>query len=363
MNSKKQLNLLALLADEIPRERGGAIGASGFDFQKNWGVSKIIELAGRDEEFLLVFDYHEDTVLLNRIEEAEKVVFFQIKQKEAGNWTHGLLTKTSKTSNSILAKLLKMREKFPDGVAEFRFSTNAPFKVALGDKGEDSSSFDEVSFKDVKNDILKEIVKKLQKEMPDIKIDHVKDHLFYERSKLPLVSTDNACVGLLDKYLTTKYPSHSFRSTDFYQTLFSEVKKKTNNKYSSYSHEWIRENKCISSKDFDGFLKAANQIRPPKDVWAQIEEALNKMSESASMIYKFKIQWSTLYFDVVNGDDLLIEVGKELGRIFSEIAKSNPDLDLKNLIDGVFTKYKSTRIERVYDDESLKLLIIYEYCK
>ena len=87
------------------------------------------------------------------------------------------------------------------------------------------------------------------------------------------------------------------------------------------------------------------------------------MSESASMIYKFKIQWSTLYFDIVNGDDLLIEVGKELGRIFSEIAKSNPDLDLKNLIDGVFTKYKSTRIERVYDDESLKLLIIYEYCK
>lgn len=59
MQSKKQLNLLSAIAEAIPEERGGSIGSSGYDFQKTWGVAKIIELAEKEEEFLLVLIFDE----------------------------------------------------------------------------------------------------------------------------------------------------------------------------------------------------------------------------------------------------------------------------------------------------------------
>lgn len=362
MQSKKQLNLLSTIAEAIPEERGGSIGSSGYDFQKTWGVAKIIELAEKGEEFLLVFDYHEDTILLDGIEEPEKIVFFQIKQKETGNWTHGFLTKKTKTTNSILAKLLKMKDKFPDGVGEFRFVTNAPMSVELINENDNSLIFDEICFANFKQAELVKVETKLKLELEGFEIDKVKDHLFYERTKLPLISTDSACIGFLDKFLSKMFPGHSFRASDFYQTLLSEVKKKTNNKYVSHTPEWIKENKSISSTDFDKFLKTADQIKAPLNQWSEISRTLEEVGENATEIYRLKNEWQSLYLDIVQEKEILTLVMKEIRKLLSEISKTS-SLGKAELIIAVLLQYKTARIEKAYSDDNIRLMIIYEYCK
>ncbi len=362
MESKKQLNLLLAIAEAVPEERGGSIGSSGYDFQKIWGVAKIIELADKEEEFLLVFDYHEDTILLDGIEESEKIVFFQIKQKETGNWTHGFLTKRTKTTNSILAKLLKMKDKFPDGVGEFRFVTNAPFSVKLVDEADNSIVFDEICFSSIDGKILKQVETKLKEELEIFEVDKLKDHIFYEKTKLPLVSTDSACIGFLDKFLSSKFPGHSFRASDFYQTLLSEVKKKTNNKYVSHTPEWIKVNKSISSVDFDQFLKSADQIKAPLNQWSEISHILEELGEIATDIYRLKNEWQSLYLDIVQEKEIHSLVAKEIRRLLIELSKGS-SLDKRELFLEALSKYKSTRVENVYSDDSIRLMVIYEYCK
>ncbi|MFG1514048.1 dsDNA nuclease domain-containing protein, partial [Halobacteriovorax sp. ZH3_bin.1] len=304
MPKNEELSLLEILAESIPRERGGAVGGSRYDYQKSWGVSKIIELAASSKSFLIIFDYHEDTIILDSIEKPTFINFYQIKSKTSGNWTLAALSRKTEKTSSILAKLLKLKEKYKVGTSKFYFSSNALLNAKMKVKEDKSTQFSSIIFEDLDDKELKKLSEKILKELPGVNIKMISGDVIYQKSKLPIYSTDQACIGYLDEFLSAKFPNHHFRSSDFYKHLFVEVKNKTNCEYLSYDKQWICENKGISDKDFANYLNSANQLKPPSNIWSTIDNHLEKMGVVASERFLLKNTWQEFYLDLVSNNGL-----------------------------------------------------------
>lgn len=147
-------SLSSRLALREPRETSGSSSANAFDFQKDWAICKILELHTKEEDYLVLLDYHEDIIVLDSESDPINGDFFQVKKKNNGNWTLGQLTSQKKNSAgkplpSILEKLFSSRQLLSEGVRNLTFSSNQPISAKLrGAKKNlvvESIRFDELS--------------------------------------------------------------------------------------------------------------------------------------------------------------------------------------------------------------------------
>jgi hypothetical protein len=53
------------LLDIKPRETSGARTANRFDYQDDWAFCQILELHEADDDYVVVFDYHDDVLVLD----------------------------------------------------------------------------------------------------------------------------------------------------------------------------------------------------------------------------------------------------------------------------------------------------------
>ena len=87
------------LVNKHPREIAGSTTSSRFDFQKDWGIALLLEKYNSINDYTIIFDYHEDTICIDKDTNDSTVSFFQIKAKKQGNWSISLLTKKTPKGN------------------------------------------------------------------------------------------------------------------------------------------------------------------------------------------------------------------------------------------------------------------------
>lgn len=77
-------------------ETGGGHGAKGVDFPRWWAVFRMIELEKANEpDFLLLFESVQDIAELNSATNPSHARVYQVKKKDAGNWSWSVLTGTT----------------------------------------------------------------------------------------------------------------------------------------------------------------------------------------------------------------------------------------------------------------------------
>ena len=72
------------LVSNLPRETSGSRASSRFDFQKNWVLCHLLELHLEKRDYLVLCDYHDDVVVLERPSNPDQAEFIQIKTKKTG---------------------------------------------------------------------------------------------------------------------------------------------------------------------------------------------------------------------------------------------------------------------------------------
>ena len=102
-----------VLIENKPTEKGGAINEERLTFQKDWAICKLIELHKNQEDYLMIFEYHDDILILDSCENPTLISFYQIKTKTTGHWRTASLLEKQKKPNSYLGKLFLNRVKFP----------------------------------------------------------------------------------------------------------------------------------------------------------------------------------------------------------------------------------------------------------
>src|SRR5690242_12881671 len=81
------MDLLASIASVKPREKSGSIAAARFEFQLNASFLKILEWHASEKDYVAIFDFIDDLVLIIDPKSNGKALLYQIKSKGSGSWT------------------------------------------------------------------------------------------------------------------------------------------------------------------------------------------------------------------------------------------------------------------------------------
>lgn len=121
------MELSKTLINTPQTERGGEIAQRGFDFQSCWALSHMLEYELEGKEYVFVFEFHDDVLILDSESDPKRVTFAQVKTNE-GSWTlPKLINSTKKKPISFIGKLFEHKKRFGDKGVELMFVTNAYF--------------------------------------------------------------------------------------------------------------------------------------------------------------------------------------------------------------------------------------------
>ena len=100
------MGLLDQLIDKPQRETAGADTSARFDYQRNWAFCEMLRRHLVDADYLVAFEFHDDTVFLSPGDAPTSAEFFQVKTSKSANVRKLTdLTGRPRDSNSILGKM------------------------------------------------------------------------------------------------------------------------------------------------------------------------------------------------------------------------------------------------------------------
>jgi hypothetical protein len=121
------MELAKSLIDVPQTERGGEIAQRGFDFQACWALSHMFEYELLGKEYVFVFEYHDDVLILDSETSPTKATFAQVKTNEKPWTLSKLIASTKKKPISFIGKLFEQKSKFDKSDVELMFVSNAYF--------------------------------------------------------------------------------------------------------------------------------------------------------------------------------------------------------------------------------------------
>lgn len=350
----KKINLLDEISSAIPRERGGPSGSKGYDFQKAWAAAKILQLYQSGNDFLVILDYHEDIIILDSPETPSSAKFYQIKKKKSGYWTANAL---SQKKDAILDKLFSNSEKIKLGDKSFFFSSNSALSVTLIRKEIKSTDCESILFSEIDDAEIKTMIKNLSSEHSREILNNSKDKIVFEKSNISPDNMDDVCVGKFASFFEDNLPHCNVKAKNFYRTLLALVKNKTNYEYLVTNPDILLAEKSVSKKDFLALIKTAESVNVPPNHLSDIINSLEKIDYPLHSIVKIKEHWKSFYLELVSSDNLNIKIREKMKSYVLESKATS----LNILLIDCLSKYKMNRIETIYDDEYLTLVIVYAY--
>ncbi len=121
-----------------PREQSGSKTARKYNFQKNLSLFLLLKFHEKNDDYVFLFDYHDDLIILDSSINPKNMDFYQIKSKDSGNWTVNTLTKSSQNKLSISGKLYLNKLNFHHTTRSLNFISNAKFSFKQLNSGEES---------------------------------------------------------------------------------------------------------------------------------------------------------------------------------------------------------------------------------
>lgn len=311
-------DLKELFVSTRPRETAGSTSASRFDFQRDVSLHKLLKAELDNQDYIFIFDYHEDLVVMDCEEKPEKVSFYQIKGKKSGNWTVKSLLKSEKGKDdqsllSTLGKLYECRTKFEIETINLSFLSNARFNIKLADKT-NADSLESICAVDL-TDEDKALIKK---ELNDQKVmeedaELCEDIIFFEVVDVSVKDSAMHLKGMLAEFFQQKY-GISPDVNAIHRMFFAEIKQRGNYNHQINSFEDLLEKKAISKSKFTLWLsKIASNEQTLKEKWSELFSILNSSGTAWETLAEIKKGWTR----------------------FELLSKDPSDVNFKKLIDTV----------------------------
>jgi len=292
------MDLKEAFPTQKPREKSGSVASGRFGFQKDVSLSLLLDYEESNRsDYVFVFDFHEDLVIMDAEAAPDEISFYQIKGKKTGTWSLKSLSKTELDSEnnpllSTLGKLYDCRQKFKEKTKQLSFLSNARYKIGLEDKSsseaKDIISGLELCKKD--KDALKANLKQQLGISEDPEVDD-----FLQLQVLDISLTDSArhLRGILGDFFKRKFDITP--DVDLiYQHFLNEITKRSNFQKDIQSYEDLLQNKAIPKSAFTHWINhIVNQEKSLKDKWPEILSQLNSEQVHFTEVKKLKEGWTT----------------------------------------------------------------------
>ena len=140
--ASKTVDLKSRLIQAPPRDLSGPLASDRFTYQQTWALCHLLGLHQSGNDYVVIFDHHEDVSTLDSEEQPTILIGYQIKTKDPGRYTIPALLKQEKGAGnppsplpSILGKLFDLKVRFPTEVKLVAIVSNASVSVRLKSDG------------------------------------------------------------------------------------------------------------------------------------------------------------------------------------------------------------------------------------
>lgn len=369
------MSSLDILAGTKPKENAGPRAANRFSYQVNWGLKKLIELETNDEDYVMVFDYHDDIVVCNSDKQSDFMDFYQIKSKMNDNWTLALLNKApaelsddegdkvnvgkSKIPKmSMLAKLLSHTKVF-EHTRRVYFVTTSKLSKSIYKKTNDI-----VEFSKLEDNSQQSIKKNIEKEIGKLDEESYKK-LFFIQNQMSVNSYQETMIGVLTKFLKEKFNTTATDIGVVYDNIISQLMAKNNYESEISSKDNLLLHKAISHKDFRNYLNGLTYLKSFEQI---VEKIIKELSNCSIQFYeKHQVKQCLHTISTELKDYENDELQRLLALINSKLELMQPDehdTDLwayaNRIFDIIQLEYNNYK---EYSELYIKSLILYKYEK
>jgi hypothetical protein len=242
-----QKNLLDELLEKPQRETAGADTSSRFDYQRNWAFCEMLRRHLVNADYLVAFEFHDDTVFLSPGSAPINAEFFQVKTSKSTKARKlAELTARPKKSNSILGKMFLNFGGICSGhLVQVILVSNVAFEFS--DKA--------ISAKDLSSKYRDQITARLKEEISTFSEAQV-DDLHFVVTGVSIEAMQSFLNGEAMELFKTRFgEDHGYNVHSWVRLLQSEIARRNN--YASDKVKTVDElilKKCIGRKSVDASL-------------------------------------------------------------------------------------------------------------
>lgn len=351
------------IISEKPRETSGSRVSNRFSFQHHYALIKMIEFTDANKEFVMVFDYHDDIIVLNNISDPTKIDFYQVKSNEQQS-VHYLSSKKltdidKKQKLSFLGKMIDNYNKFKEETNSLNFVSNKNYnftlKAGVKTKTEKEIKLGDLGKSDldtIKNDICEICWKK------DNCDDDCESLIYFFVTDLEPKNYIPTVTGQIVDFFR-RAGTNSIDATAARRTLISEIEIKNNSEEEIKDFADLLTIKSISSYEFASLIDQIKSISGLELEWPSVRERLLSEGYSFNFIKEIKPSLEKYYLERdVSSTSLDLEFKTKIREMINEISDSK----LKSYIDPILKELKKrdSYDEYVFPDKILIGMIIIE---
>ncbi len=349
------------LQDNRPRESSGSKSSNRFEYQKNWALAKIFELHAEGVDYAVLFDYHDDVLLLDSASAPQKAQFYQIKTKQTGEWLIGELVSKGNDRLSKIAKLYSSRISFGTNAQQLCFMSNARYRLRLVGKEniDDASNYNLIRFTDLHEDCRKKIHKAIKLQLNTSVSDDDLAAITLAVSDSSITGHMTHTIGCISLFFSSKYPEHSIDSVSVYRVLKTEVDKRNSYEWSHVGFSDVLRQKSLSRSQVDGMISEMLSVKRKSVDWPSIETNLLNSNVEMQTIRSIKREFTNYEVRRMNQSDIITQRLRQRTRECLDRAKGIANYNsLVNVLYGEIMKYKEFS---TIDEFFCKACILAEY--
>lgn len=252
----------ALVSTSQP-ERGGEVAIRGFEYQASFGISYLLEKHALKKEYVFIFEYHDDILVLDSDVAPSSSEFIQVKTKQNGVWTiASVINATAKKPISFIAKLYRHFLNFKSYPIELLFVSNAGFDFITTARCK-AESLDEIT----KNKIVEKVTQQIEG------IETVRlENLEFVTSDLSLTGYSSHLKGKICDFLDDVYGvEHGINVSSLTSVLVKICNDKARVSSDTISNfEDLIKKKGITSGFIDDVLSKINSSKEQQPCWRHV---------------------------------------------------------------------------------------------
>lgn len=361
------------LLDQIlqvrPREVSGSSSSNRSDYQQSWAFCLLLKLHRTAQDYLVLFDYHDDVVVLDSSSNPTAMDFYQIKTKKTGNWTAKLLLKREKGANdqplnSIAGKMYSNKIAFPAAAKTLNFVSNAQFRIRLKNDPDSDQIVDGFELAGICHEMLTEFSKTIQEEH-NLEYSPLCDIITkFSTDPLSLEAHVTHATGELATYLNEIQPDGKFAAASGQSAIATTIARKTNHERTPTTKDELIAAKGITRTEFEEMLSTIlSSHEVERERWQDIRQTLTTEGQPFGDIHRWQIEWKRFAVERMDfSNTVLMAVQKAMKSIILDSRQENPSRTIRELVADCLQRFdaKTQHAPTPFGRDYLTAVILFE---
>lgn len=283
------------------RETAGEDSDDAFAFQKSWALYSILNSHLSGQEYLYIFEYHDDVLRLDS-ENPKSIEFIQIKKSDKNSWTIVRLTKQHEDGGgkSIIGKLYSHVINFPDASIKLRFVSDMHFNFS------NEKFFCAISVKQEDQELL---LKKVKQELPILQCPDL-NILWFEKCVLSFDAHAEQLLGAVEKFIVSVFGNQAkIRATTLQDILLRRLERSRYPSCRVQTFDELKSKKGLGRSEIETLIHDLKENETYGVTWEEIIYYVSQLviSERDRLMYRGEfIRLSNRI--KINPDDVILSI-------------------------------------------------------